>query len=624
MNQVQNGNPAMADSETVTTSSVQCGSETSTSPVVPEEQLIREQQLRGVKGVARVTLIACAISLPFPFGIMFLLDLWLGVAMLSIALVVGVYAAIVLALLARGQYRPWLNWVGAAIEVSIPTAIALADSTRIGPAYALTSAPVMLYGLAVLASALRLRPGLVLFAGGLGAVQILVLYAMLHTHIDPDLLARLPSLSVSNVVQRAVYIFLAGIVGWFLCRSLLRLARDLSTQWIARQKSDKERRALEEQLHQAQKMEAIGQLAGGIAHDFNNLLTTIMGYGALVEKQITDPQLLADLREIRDAGKRAADLTSQLLAFSRKQAFHARVVDLNALVSDASRMLERIVGTGIALRFHPGSGPLSIKVDANRLERVLINLVVNARDAIKDDVTGEGVITMETGLTWDNDETVRTPETGWVFLSVADNGTGMTSEVQARIFEPFFTTKEQGKGTGLGLATAYGAIRQFGGHLTVESTPGKGSTFRILLPASPVNAVTEESTVVARPPGGGETILVVEDAPDLRRYAVRVLRNGGYVVLSAENADSALKLSEDYQDRIHLLLTDVVMPGQTGKDLWEALQPQRPDMQLLYMSGYARNLLGEQVALGPDTPLISKPFGPAELESRVREVLDGQ
>ncbi|MBN2527316.1 MAG: response regulator [Deltaproteobacteria bacterium] len=592
------------------------------TPKNPDAQLIAEQQLRGVKAVARVTLIACAISLPFPFGIMTLLDFWLGLAMLGIVTVVGAYGAVVLILLSRGRYRPWLNWLGAAIEVSVPTAIALADSARIGPAYALTSAPVMLYGLAVLSSALRLRPRLVLFSGGLGAVQILLLYAMVYDRIDSDLVAQLPSLAVSNIIQRATYILLAGILGWFLCRSLLRLAQDLSTQWLARQKSEQQRRALEEQLHQAQKMEAIGQLAGGIAHDFNNLLTTIMGYSSLVEQSVTDPELLNDIREIKDSGQRAVELTSQLLAFSRKQTFQKRVVDLNCLVSDAGRMLAPIVGTGIALQSHPDSEPLYTRVDCNRLESVLINLVVNARDAIREVRQKDGVITIATGRSWEDTGTTRTPDTGWVFLSVSDNGAGMTPEMTNRIFEPFFTTKAQGKGTGLGLATAYGIINQFGGHLTVDSAPSKGSTFRILLPASNMKPKEEEPKPMTETAGGGETILVVEDEPDLRRFAVRVLRNVGYEVLSAESAQSAIKLTNDYKERIHLLLTDVVMPGQTGKELWDTLHPSRPELRLLYMSGYARNILGEHVSLAPDTPLLPKPFSPAELECKVREVLD--
>ncbi|MBN2716369.1 MAG: hypothetical protein JXX14_10980, partial [Deltaproteobacteria bacterium] len=497
---------------------------TSDASDTPEEQLIKEQQLRGVKGVARVTLIACALSLPFPFGIMTLLDFWLGLGMLSILVVVGIYGAIVLALLAKGRYRSWLNWMGAVIEVSIPTAIALMDAVRIGPAYALTSAPVMLYGLAVLVSALRLRPLLVLFAGALGAVQVLVLYAALYDRIDPVLMTQLPSLALANMVQRATYILLAGIIGWFLCHSLLRLARDLSTQWLARQKSEQQRRALEEQLYQAQKMEAIGQLAGGIAHDFNNLLTTIMGCSELVEKELTDPDLLEDMRDIRDSGKRAVELTSQLLAFSRKQTFQTRVVDLNALVSNATRMLARMVGEGIDLRYRPLNGVLPIEADVNRLEGVLINLVVNARDAIQEKGQNDGAVTIETGLAESNSKDTDFPDKGWVFLSVNDNGVGMPPEVQNRIFEPFYTPKAQGKGTGLGLATAYGSVSQMGGQLAVTSIPGEGSTFKIILPAA--SEVPEVPTAPAQAQealgltaanaadgatGGGETVLVVED-----------------------------------------------------------------------------------------------------------------
>ncbi|MBN2344461.1 MAG: response regulator [Deltaproteobacteria bacterium] len=604
---------------------------------VVADQLIEEQRLRGVKGVSRVTLIACALSLPFPFGVMILLDFCLGLGMLCIAAVVGIYGAIVLSILAKGRYYHWMNWIGVVIEVSIPTAIALMDAVRIGPAYALTSAPVMLYGLAVLLSALRLRPGLVLFAGALGAVQMLLLYAILHNRIDADLVSQLPSLAFANVVQRATYILLAGIIGWVLCRSLLRLARDLSTQWLARQKSERQRRALEEQLYQAQKMEAIGQLAGGIAHDFNNLLTTIIGCSELIEKELVDPESLQDILDIRDAGHRAADLTSQLLAFSRKQTFQTRVVDLNVLVSNASRMLARLVGDEIQLRFVPADYPLPVDVDVNRIEGVLINLVVNARDAIKERDIRSGEVTIAAGLTTDDSVSSQAPENGWVFLSVTDNGVGMTTEMLGRIFEPFYTTKAQGKGTGLGLATAYGSVTQLGGHLIAESTVGKGSSFKTLLPAA--DGISESSAAKAssqlsqpsdeidiqpkatRSPGG-ETVLVVEDESDLRRFATRALRNAGYFVLSAEDAADALETAAKYEGRIHLLLTDVVMPGKTGRELWEALQPQRPGIRLLYMSGYARNVLGEQVSLDFNTPLLSKPFGVSDLVERVRSVLD--
>lgn len=613
----QDVNQSRTDSAPSSHSS-ESGSPKPTEVGVPGKQLIREQQLRGVKAVAKVILIACAISAPFCTGIVFWLDAWLGLTLLGITLVVGIYEATVLLLLARGQYRPWLDWLGAAIEVSVPTIIALIDADRVGPAYALTSAPVLLYALSVLVSALRLRPGIVLFAGGFGAAQMLALYATLHSRIDPALVEMLPSLAFSNLVQRATYVFFAGIVGWFLCRSLLHLAHDLSTQWFARQKSERERGVLEDQLHQAQKMEAIGQLAGGIAHDFNNLLAMILGYSAFLENEITDPELLEDVAEIRRAGKRAVALTDQLLAFSRKQTFQTRVVDLNELVFGAKRMLERIVGEDVSLHFLPSSGSLAIQVDPNRLEQVLVNLVINARDSMPKG----GVVKIETGMTWEETKANSTPETGWVFLNVADNGEGMTAEVQAHLFEPFFTTKEQGKGTGLGLATSYGAVKQFGGHLLVESVLEVGSTFRILLPASRVQPVLEDAPSDTKSVRKGETILVVEDEKELLRYVARVLQSAGYVVLKAENASSALELADQYKDKIQLLLTDVVMPGRTGKELWEELRPLRPDTRVLFMSGYAQNILGEHVSLGPDTPLLTKPFSAAELERKVREVLD--
>ena len=584
----------------------------------PAKLLIAQQQLRGARGVAKVALIACGISIPFCVGIVFLLDSGLGLALLGFAALVGVYEALVLVLLARGRYRPWLDWLGSAIEVSVPTGIALIDAARIGPAYALTSAPVMFYGLAVLLSALRLRPSLVLFAGGLGAAQMLTFYAVMQDRLDPVLVERLPSLGVSNVVQRAAYVLLAGIVGWFLCRSLLRLALDLSAQWVARQKSEKQRHALEEQLHQSQKMEAIGQLAGGVAHDFNNQLTLILGHCAFLEEEVEDSALLDDITQIRRAGERAAALTSQLLAFSRKQTLQVQKVDLNALVVDASQMLERLVGPGVVLHCPANSEALAVQVDPNRLEQVLVTLVINARDAMPDG----GDLTIEIGRAPEDLMTGDAPEAGWLFLDVTDTGVGMSPDVQTRIFEPFFTTKARGKGTGLGLATAYGIVKQFGGQLSVRSGPGEGSTFRLLLPASSAAPEVAETLSLVSPSQERETVLVAEDEKDLLAFVVRVLRRGGYGVLGAQSAEGALDLARRHKEKIHLLLTDVVMPGPTGKDLWETLRPQRPGMRILYMSGFTKNILGEHAALGPDTPMLPKPFKAEELLSKIREVLD--
>ncbi len=372
----------------------------------------------------------------------------------------------------------------------------------------------------------------------------------------------------------------------------------------------------EEQLRQAAKMEAVGRLAGGVAHDFNNLLTSVIGHadlalartrlGAGTREDITD-----DLLEIRAAGDRAAALTQQLLAFSRKQVLEVRVVDLNAIITGIARMLRRTIGEDIELviRLVPDLGP--VRADPTQMEQVLLNLAVNARDAMPDG----GCLTIAT-------TNVDPPGGAAVRIRVEDTGVGMSEEVRAHLFEPFYTTKDVGKGTGLGLATAYGIVRQSGGEISVESQTGRGSVFLIDLPqASGAPSLPE----VLAPPhtgGGSEMILLVEDDEAVRTLTRRVLELQGYAVIAAANGQVALELSRAHPGRIDLLLTDVVMPGMSGPKLAEQLMNEREDLRCIYMSGYAASKLEGKHLVPNGAAFLQKPFSAAALFRRVRETLD--
>jgi two-component system cell cycle sensor histidine kinase/response regulator CckA len=385
-----------------------------------------------------------------------------------------------------------------------------------------------------------------------------------------------------------------------------------------------ERKELEGQLRQSQKMEAIGRLAGGIAHDFNNLLTAINGYSELsmMRLEVEDP-LLSNLQEIKKAGDRAASLTRQLLAFSRKQVLQPKVLDLNLIVSDMERMLPRLIGEDIELQtvLEPELG--SIKVDPGQIEQIILNLAVNARDAMP----RGGKLTIETRNTVLDHEYARkhiavTPGR-FVMLAVSDSGTGIDPQLQSRIFEPFFTTKEMGKGTGLGLATVYGIVKQSGGNVWVYSEVGLGTTFKVYLPRT-----DEEVQTYKRPSvnGGGlfgtETVLLVEDEEVVRQLACEVLRGCGYQLLDAANGKEALLTCESYPQPIHLLVTDVIMPGMSGPELAGRLSKPRPEMKTLYMSGYADNAIIHQGVLDNGADFIQKPFSTDDLALKVREVLD--
>ncbi|MGH9480478.1 MAG: PAS domain S-box protein [Terriglobales bacterium] len=382
------------------------------------------------------------------------------------------------------------------------------------------------------------------------------------------------------------------------------------------------RRGLEGQIRQSQKMEAIGRLAAGVAHDFNNLLTVINGYSDMLLETALGEDALDKLRSVRVAGDRAATLTHQLLAFSRQQVLQPRVLDLNAVVTNLQPLLERTLGEDVELTVQLSPGLRTVKADPSQIDQVLMNLVVNARDAMPEG----GCIRIETGNV-SLDEVFVRPHPGltpgdYVLLAVRDTGTGMRADTQAHIFEPFFTTKPQGQGTGLGLPTVFGIARQSGGTILVESVWGRGTTMQVYLPvyAAPAAAGLAQDTGIgpmagARASGGGETILVVEDEDDLRRLLIEVLTGRGYHVLEARRPDTALRLSRALQANIQLLITDLVMPGMRGQVLAKTLLTERPGLRVLYISGYA------EPASVP-LPFLNKPFTPEDLAQTVRQLLD--
>jgi len=382
-----------------------------------------------------------------------------------------------------------------------------------------------------------------------------------------------------------------------------------------------ERRSLEAQLLQSQKMETVGRLAGGVAHDFNNLLGVITGYGELLRNRLDDPRLRKYADDILKASERAAALTKQLLAFSRKQVLQPRVLDVNRAVEHIEGMLRRLIGENIQLvtvlkDVHP------IKADQGQVEQVLMNLAVNARDAMP----RGGRIVIESDRV-DLDETYARAHSevrpgSYVMLAFTDTGHGMTPEVKARLFEPFFTTKEAGKGTGLGLATVHGIVKQSGGHIFVYSEPGRGTAFKMYFPPAEEGVAAAASMPDEEGPRGNETILVVEDEAALREITRECLETTGYTVLDAAHAAAALELSERYKGTIHLLVTDVVMPGIPGSELAQRLTAERPGTKVLYMSGYTDDTVILRGALTEETPFVQKPFTMANLARKVREVLD--
>jgi two-component system cell cycle sensor histidine kinase/response regulator CckA len=390
-------------------------------------------------------------------------------------------------------------------------------------------------------------------------------------------------------------------------------------------KAEEALRKSEEQLRQSQKVEAIGRLAGGIAHDFNNLLTIINGYTELLLARLPPQDRTSrDINEIRKAGMRAASLTRQLLAFSRKQILEPKVLDMNAIVVELEKMLRRLIGEDVRLTIAQAPGLRRIKADPGQIEQVIMNLVVNARDAMPQG----GNLTLETANV-DLDEAYAARHVGvrsgaYIMLAVSDTGSGIDKESMSHIFEPFYTTKGPGKGTGLGLSTVYGIVKQSGGNVWAYSEPGRGTTFKIYLPQA-------EGTVDRQPRDGqhagiargSETLLLVEDQKELRELVREMLQMNGYTVVEAGDGLEALEICQKHEGRIDLMLSDVVMPQMGGRELAQRLATIRPEMKVLYMSGYTSNAIVHHGILDPGTALLQKPFTPDSLARKVREVLDG-
>ncbi|MCU1265594.1 MAG: sensor hybrid histidine kinase [Acidobacteria bacterium] len=403
-------------------------------------------------------------------------------------------------------------------------------------------------------------------------------------------------------------------------RARLVLANDITE----RKQAEAALHRSEEQLRQAQKMEAVGKLAGGVAHDFNNLLTAITGHSEMCLRGLAaeDP-LYRRVEQIKKAGDRAAALTRQLLAFSRKQILQPEVIDLNQIVVELNRMLQRLIGEDIDLLMGLGPDLGKVKADPNQLGQVLMNLAVNARDAMPKG----GKLTIETSNVNFSEafasNHISVPAGQYVMLAVSDTGCGMDADTQARIFEPFFTTKDVGKGTGLGLSTVYGIVQQSGGSIWVYSEIGRGTTFKIYLPCVP-GSVAENCSDAVKPEllKGSETVLLVEDEEMVRDMATEILREGGYHVLEAKHGPEAMALSQRYKGQIHLMLSDVVMPQMSGRELAERLTPLRSNMKVLYMSGYTDDAIVHHGVLEEGTAFIGKPFSPDALTRKVREVLD--
>ncbi len=404
--------------------------------------------------------------------------------------------------------------------------------------------------------------------------------------------------------------------------TVLAIAEDITK----RNKEALEKEKLQAQFHQAQKMESIGILAGGVAHDFNNILTTIIGTADLIMMDLDkDEDLYEDIFEIRKAGERAAALTRQLLAFSRREIINPEVLNLNFVITNLEKMLHRLIGEDIDLAVECEKELLQIKADPGQVEQIIMNLAVNARDAMP----RGGKLTIETvnvnlDRQYFTDHAVEDDSGKFVMMAVTDNGIGMDKETRSRIFEPFFTTKEMGRGTGLGLSTVYGIVKQNRGHIWVYSEENKGTTFKIYFPAFEMNAGVEQADDDFEPGlTGTETILMAEDDDILREMVKKMMEKAGYRVITAVNGEDAMNSVRNFNDSIDLLITDIVMPGMNGRDLAEQMQKEIPGLKVLYMSGYTANVIAHHGILDKDLNFIQKPFNYEDMAYKIREVLDG-
>jgi signal transduction histidine kinase/ActR/RegA family two-component response regulator len=445
--------------------------------------------------------------------------------------------------------------------------------------------------------------------------------------VEDDYLAAWRARTGKEVAGGVVMVLLASALCWTLLRQIRGLERSgeaLSAQVAERERAEIALRESEERLVQSQKMEAVGRLAGGVAHDFNNLLVVIAGYAELLLER-TGPGAPGsrELSEILAAANRAADLTRQLLAFSRRQMLQPRVLDLNGVIAGLEDMIRRLIGEDVELCVSLSGEPMNVKADPAQIEQAVVNLAVNARDAMPEggrlSISTREVTLERTSLPAVHGSLAPGAH---VLLEVADTGIGMTDAVRAHAFEPFFTTKEKGKGTGLGLSTVYGIVNQSNGHIVLDSTPGRGSTFRIFLPMEPAGAEAPPKPPAATPPAHpGGTVLVVEDAEAVRSLVCRILAECGYEVLEAPTGADALALVDRFAGAIDLLVTDVIMPGMSGPELARRMTGRNPGTRVLFMSGYTDDLLARHGVQEPGIDYIQKPFTPDALARKVFEAL---